>query len=54
MKPKDVQLKDILKGGNWKYDAIIEDIPNSVKNIMDQHKIRLYPDLPNRVIWTSS
>lgn len=24
MKPKDVQLKDVSEGGNWKYDPIIE------------------------------
>lgn len=54
MKPINLLLKDILEVGRYLYDIVEEEIPITVKNIVDQQHLMLTLGVPDRSIWTAN
>ncbi|XP_019263389.1 PREDICTED: uncharacterized protein LOC109241123 [Nicotiana attenuata] len=54
VKPRDVLLRDVLEENSWQYEKIEDEIPYSVKNIVDQQHLILLLGVPEKVIWTTN
>lgn len=54
VKPMDVLLKDVSEENSWQYEKIEDEIPHSVKNIVDHQHLILSLKVPEKVIWTTN